>query len=115
MGAAIALVSDAGMPLISDPGWKLVRDARSAGLNVTVVPGASAALAAIAMSGLPTDRFMFCGFLPPKSAARRKALEELAAIQATLVFYETAPRIAATLADLAAYDGPDRTARSRCR
>jgi len=104
-GAAIALVSDAGTPLISDPGWKLVRDARSAGLNVTVVPGASAALAAIAMSGLPTDRFMFCGFLPPRSAARRTALAQLVAIPATLLFYETAPRIGATLADLAAVLG----------
>jgi 16S rRNA (cytidine1402-2'-O)-methyltransferase len=113
MGAAIALVSDAGMPLISDPGWKLVRDARSAGLNVTVVPGASAALAAIAMSGLPTDRFMFCGFLPPRSAARRTALVQLAAIPATLVFYETAPRIASTLADLAAVLGERETVIAR--
>ena len=104
-GAAIALVSDAGTPLISDPGWKLVRDARSAGLNVTVIPGASAALAAMTMSGLPTDRFMFCGFLPPKSAARRTALAQLVAVPATLVFYETAPRIASALADIAAVLG----------
>src|SRR5262245_13286466 len=104
-GAAIALVSDAGTPLISDPGWKLVRDARSAGLNVTVIPGASAALAAMTMSGLPTDRFMFCGFLPPKSAARRTALAQLVAVPATLVFYETAPRITAALADIAAVLG----------
>jgi 16S rRNA (cytidine1402-2'-O)-methyltransferase len=112
-GAAIALVSDAGTPLISDPGWKLVRDARSAGINVTVVPGASAALAAMTMSGLPTDRFMFCGFLPPKSAARRAALQRLVAIPATLVFYESAPRIAATLADVAAVLGERSTVIAR--
>jgi 16S rRNA (cytidine1402-2'-O)-methyltransferase len=104
-GAAIALVSDAGTPLISDPGWKLVREARSAGIYVTIIPGASAALAAMTISGLPTDRFMFGGFLPPRSAARRAALHPLVAIPATLVFYETAPRIAATLADLAAVLG----------
>jgi 16S rRNA (cytidine1402-2'-O)-methyltransferase len=104
-GAVIALVSDAGTPLISDPGWKLVRDARSAGLSVTVIPGASAALAAMTMSGLPIDRFLFCGFLPPRSAARRTALSQLLAIPATLVFYETAPRIAAALADIAAVLG----------
>jgi 16S rRNA (cytidine1402-2'-O)-methyltransferase len=104
-GAAIALVSDAGTPLVSDPGWKLVREARSAGLNVMVIPGASAALAAMTMSALPTDRFMFSGFLPPKSAARRTALAQLVAVPATLVFYETAPRIAAALADIAAVLG----------
>ncbi len=104
-GAAIALVSDAGTPLVSDPGWKLVREARSAGIAVTVIPGASAALAAVTMSGLPTDSFMFCGFLPPRSAARHTDLKQLVAIPATLVFYETAPRIAATLADIAAVLG----------
>src|SRR5262245_44675738 len=104
-GAAIALVSDAGTPLIADPGWKLVLEARSAGCTVTVVPGASAALAAIALSGLPTDRFMFCGFLPPRSSARRTALQELATVPATLVFFETAPRIEAALTDLSAVLG----------
>ncbi len=112
-GAAIALVSDAGTPLISDPGWKLVRDARSAGINVTIIPGASAVLAAMTISGLPTDRFMFGGFLPPRSTARRAALHHLAAIPATLVFYETAPRIAATLADLAAVLGERATVIAR--
>src|SRR5690349_13902023 len=94
-GAAIALVSDAGTPLIADPGWKLVRQARDAGRQVTVVPGPSAVVAAMALSGLPTDRFMFCGFLPPRSSARRAALEEFAALPTTLVFFETAARIEA--------------------
>jgi 16S rRNA (cytidine1402-2'-O)-methyltransferase len=107
-GAAIALVSDAGTPLIADPGWKLVREARSAGCDVTIVPGPSAVVAAMALSGLPTDRFMFCGFLPPRSAARRAALEELAALPTTLVFFETAARIEATLADLCAALGERR-------
>jgi 16S rRNA (cytidine1402-2'-O)-methyltransferase len=107
-GAAIALVSDAGTPLIADPGWKLAREARAAGCHVTVVPGASAALAAMALSGLPTDRFMFCGFLPPRSAARRTAVEAVAAIPATLVFFETPARIVATLADLSAVLGERR-------
>jgi 16S rRNA (cytidine1402-2'-O)-methyltransferase len=105
-GARLALVSDAGTPLISDPGYKLVRAAAAAGIAVSIVPGASAVLAALALSGLPTDRFLFAGFLPAKSAQRRKALAELRPIAATLVFFETAPRLAATLADAAAILGP---------
>lgn len=101
-GAAVALVSDAGTPLLSDPGFKLVRAAYDAGHNVTVLPGASAPLAALVLAGLPTDEFFFAGFLPAKQAARRARIEELAAIPATLVFFETAPRIVAALADLAA-------------
>jgi 16S rRNA (cytidine1402-2'-O)-methyltransferase len=100
-GAAVALISDAGTPLIADPGYKLVREAADAGHKVFPVPGASAAVAALSVSGLPTDQFLFAGFLPPKEAARRKRIEELAVIPATLVFYETAPRLAACLADLA--------------
>src|SRR5271154_7187106 len=101
-GAAVALVSDAGTPLVSDPGFKLVREAQEAGHIVTALPGASAALAALTVAGLPTDQFFFAGFLPPKQAARRARIVELARIPATLVFFETGPRIAATLADLAA-------------
>ena len=101
-GAAIALVSDAGTPLISDPGFKLVRAAQEAGHPVTALPGASAVLAALAVAGLPTDQFFFAGFLPPKQAARRARIAELARIPATLVLFETGPRLAATLADLAA-------------
>jgi 16S rRNA (cytidine1402-2'-O)-methyltransferase len=101
-GAAIALVSDAGTPLISDPGYKLVRAAQEAGHRVTALPGASSALAALTVAGLPTDQFLFAGFLPPKQAARCARIAELARIPATLVLFETGPRIAATLADLAA-------------
>lgn len=101
-GAAIALVSDAGTPLISDPGFKLVRAAHQAGHAITTLPGASAVLAALTVAGLPTDQFCFAGFLPPKQAARRARITELARIPATLVLFETGPRIAATLADLAA-------------
>src|SRR6202167_3427903 len=100
-GAAIALVSDAGTPLISDPGFKLVRAATDAGHTVTALPGASAVLAGLAVAGLPTDQFLFVGFLPPKEAARRARIAELARIPATLVLFETGPRVAATLADLA--------------
>ena len=101
-GAAIALASDAGTPLISDPGFKLVRDVHEAGHAVTALPGPSALLAALTLSGLPTDQFFFAGFLPPKQTARRARIAELGRIPATLVLFETAPRIAATLADLAA-------------
>jgi 16S rRNA (cytidine1402-2'-O)-methyltransferase len=101
-GAAIALVSDAGTPLVSDPGFKLVRAVQEAGYSVTSLPGASAPLAALAVAGLPTDQFFFAGFLPPKQTARRARIAELARIPATLVFFETGPRVAATLADLAA-------------
>jgi 16S rRNA (cytidine1402-2'-O)-methyltransferase len=100
-GEAVALVSDAGTPLISDPGYKLVRAASEAGHPVTAVPGASATLAALSVAGLPTDRFFFEGFLPPKQVARQKRIAELAAIPATLVLFESGPRLAAALADLA--------------
>jgi len=100
-GAVVALVSDAGTPLISDPGFKLVRAAIAEGIAVTTLPGASAALAALVLSGLPSDRFFFQGFLPPKEAARRRVLSEIASLHATLIVYETGPRLAATLADMA--------------
>lgn len=98
---AVALVSDAGTPLISDPGYKLVRDARAAGVKVTTIPGPSAAIAALTLSGLPTDRFMFLGFLPAKPGARGAAIARAAAVDATLILYESGPRLAATLAALA--------------
>ena len=94
----VALVSDAGTPLISDPGFRLVRAAREAGIAVTSLPGPSAAIVALTLSGLPNDRFLFAGFLPVKAKARRDVLGELAAVPATLVFYETAPRLDDTLA-----------------
>jgi 16S rRNA (cytidine1402-2'-O)-methyltransferase len=97
----VALVSDAGTPLISDPGYKLVRSAREAGVEVYAAPGPSAAIAALSICGLPTDRFLFAGFLPSKAKARADALAELAEIKATLVFYESGPRLAATLAAIA--------------
>ncbi len=100
-GFSVALISDAGTPLISDPGYKLVREALEAGLQVTSVPGPSAALAALTSAGLPTDTFLFAGFLPPKGGQRRKRLEGLKPVPATLIFYETASRLAATLADMA--------------
>ena len=102
---AIALVSDAGTPLISDPGYKLVRDARAAGHNIVTIPGPSAVIAALTLSGLPTDRFLFAGFLPPKAKARADMLAEFKALRATLVFYETGPRLSAMLADVAAVLG----------
>jgi 16S rRNA (cytidine1402-2'-O)-methyltransferase len=101
-GDAVALVSDAGTPLISDPGFKLVRDATAADLPVTAAPGASAAVMALTVAGLPTDRFFFEGFLPSKSAARRTRITELARIPATLVLYESGPRLGDALSDLAA-------------
>ena len=97
---AIALVSDAGTPLISDPGYKLVRAARTVGHAVHTVPGPSAAIAALTLAGLPTDRFLFLGFLPAKAKARTDAIAEIAEIRATLVIYESGPRLAATLAAL---------------
>jgi len=105
-GASVVLVSDAGMPMISDPGYRLVQDAVAAGHEVTVLPGASAPLAALALSGLPPDRFLFAGFLPPKASARRTALEELKPVRATLLFFETGPRLAGSLADMAMVLGP---------
>lgn len=112
-GASIALVSDAGTPLVSDPGFKLVRAARDAGYLVTALPGPSAALAALAVCGLPTDRFFFDGFLPAKPAQRRSRIAELKSIRATLVLFETGPRIAAALADLA--EGLGTRAAAVCR
>ena len=100
-GQAIALVSDAGTPLISDPGYKLVRAVTDAGHSVSALPGASAVLAALGVAGLPTDRFFFEGFLPPKQAARQKRIALLSAIPATLVLFESGPRITLALADLA--------------
>ena len=94
----LALVSDAGTPLISDPGYQLVRAAREAGIAVTSLPGASAAITALTLSGLPSDRFLFAGFLPTKAKARGEVLAELSALRATLVFYETGPRLADMLA-----------------
>jgi 16S rRNA (cytidine1402-2'-O)-methyltransferase len=100
-GESVALVSDAGTPLVSDPGYKLARDAIAEGLMVTTLPGASAPLAALVVSGLPSDRFLHAGFLPPKRAARRKALEALARVPTTLIFLESARRLAAALEDMA--------------
>lgn len=94
----VALASDAGTPLISDPGYKLVREARARGIAVTSLPGASAAIVALTLSGLPSDRFLFAGFLPSKEKARREMLGELASVRATLVLYETAPRLTDSLA-----------------
>ncbi|MFN4025522.1 MAG: 16S rRNA (cytidine(1402)-2'-O)-methyltransferase [Hyphomonas sp.] len=109
-GARIALISDAGTPLVSDPGWKLVHGALEQGVKVYPVPGASALLAGLVASGLPSDRFMFAGFLPPKTGARKAALETLKHVPATLVFYESGPRLAESLADLAAVLGGAREA-----
>lgn len=100
--APVVLVSDAGTPLISDPGYRLVREARDAGVNVVAVPGACAAIAGLAISGLPSDRFLFAGFLPVKDKAREEALAGLAGVAATLVFYETAPRLEKSLRAIAA-------------
>jgi 16S rRNA (cytidine1402-2'-O)-methyltransferase len=112
-GQTVALVSDAGTPLISDPGYRLVQAAHDAGHPVTALPGASAVLAALSVAGLPTDRFFFEGFLPPKQAARQKRIAALAAIPATLVLFESGPRLADALADLAA--GLGARAASVCR
>jgi len=105
-GGRVALVSDAGTPLISDPGYRLVREAWEQGSKVFPIPGASALLAGLSAAGLPTDRFLFAGFPPPKSSARRTFLTELAGVRATLVFYEGGSRLAASLADMAAVFGP---------
>ncbi|HZS83134.1 MAG TPA: 16S rRNA (cytidine(1402)-2'-O)-methyltransferase [Stellaceae bacterium] len=105
-GATVALVSDAGTPLVSDPGYKLVRAAIAAGLPVSLAPGPAAPIAALALSGLPADRFLFAGFLPARAAARRQALAELAAVPATLILFESPHRLAASLADMAAVLGP---------
>ncbi len=99
---AVALVSDAGTPLISDPGYKLVRAAREAGLAIHTIPGPCAAIAAMTLAGLPTDRFLFAGFLPAKAKGRDDAIAEIATVRASLVFYESGPRLAACLTALAA-------------
>jgi len=109
-GVRIALVSDAGTPLINDPGYRLVRDAVEAGIPVTALPGPSSVMAALCLAGLPTDRFFFAGFLPPKSGQRRNELKTLAAIPATLVFLESAQRLPEALEDLAAVLGGTRPA-----
>jgi len=109
-GAALALVSDAGTPLVSDPGYRLVRAVRAAGLPVLPVPGPCAAIAALSVAGLPSDRFCFEGFLPAKASARRERLAALQAEPRTLVFYESAHRIEAALADLVAVFGGSREA-----
>lgn len=109
-GESVALISDAGTPLISDPGFRLVRAARAAGIRCAPVPGACAAIAALSVAGLPSDRFVFEGFLPPKSAARRAQLQELAGEPRTLIFYESSHRVAESLADMRAVLGDDREA-----
>ena len=109
-GGRVALVSDAGTPLISDPGYRLVREAAAAGHTVFPVPGASALLAGLSAAGLPTDRFLFVGFPPPKSAARRTFLAEFAGVRATLAFFEGGSRLADCLADMAAVLGGEREA-----
>lgn len=109
-GESVALISDAGMPVIADPGFKLVRAARAAGLRVTAAPGASAPLTALALSGLPSDRFFFAGFLPPRQSARRAALQQLTAVPGTLVLLEAPQRLEECLADLAAVLGGMRPA-----
>jgi 16S rRNA (cytidine1402-2'-O)-methyltransferase len=103
----VALLSDAGTPLVSDPGYRLVRSAHEEGIFVTTLPGPSAALAALTLSGLPSDRFLFAGFLPVRKKAREEVLRELGSVRATLIFYETAPRLAAALESIAA-ELPDR-------
>ena len=105
-GDVLALVSDAGTPLISDPGYRLVRDAVAAGIMVTALPGASAVLAGLTVAGLPTDRIFYLGFLPTKPGARRRVLDEVEAVDATLVVLEAPRRLAAALADMAARLGP---------
>jgi len=109
-GGRVALVSDAGTPLISDPGYRLVREAAAAGHAVIPIPGASALLAGLSVAGLPTDRFLFAGFPPARSAARREFLGELAGVRATLVFFEGGSRLADSLADMAQVLGAEREA-----
>jgi len=109
-GEDVALISDAGTPLISDPGFRLVRAARVAGIRCIPVPGACAAIAALSVAGLPSDRFVFEGFLPPKVAARRSRLQELAGDARTLIFYESSHRVAESLADMRDVFGAQREA-----
>jgi 16S rRNA (cytidine1402-2'-O)-methyltransferase len=105
-GASVALVSDAGTPLVSDPGYKLVREAVAAGIAVHAIPGPSAGIAALVSAGLPTDRFLFAGFPPPRKAGRVRVFKDLARVPASLVFFESARRLAASLADMAGVFGP---------
>lgn len=109
-GESVALISDAGTPLISDPGFRLVRAAREAGIRCIPVPGACAAIAALSVAGLPSDRFVFEGFLPAKSAGRRSRLEELAGEPRTLIFYESSHRVAESLTDMRDVFGAEREA-----
>ena len=109
-GESVALISDAGTPLISDPGFRLVRAARAAGIRCAPVPGACAAIAALSVAGLPSDRFVFEGFLPPKAAARRSRLQELAGEPRTIIFYESSHRVAESLADMRDVFGAEREA-----
>ncbi|HVC16197.1 MAG TPA: 16S rRNA (cytidine(1402)-2'-O)-methyltransferase [Rhodanobacter sp.] len=109
-GDSVALISDAGTPLISDPGFRLVRAARAAGIRCVPVPGPCAAIAALSVAGLPSDRFVFEGFLPPKAAARRGRLQELAGDARTLIFYESSHRVAESLADMRDIFGGEREA-----
>jgi 16S rRNA (cytidine1402-2'-O)-methyltransferase len=109
-GEDVALISDAGTPLISDPGFRLVRAARAAGIRCIPIPGACAAIAALSVAGLPSDRFVFEGFLPPKAAARRSRLQELAGDARTLIFYESSHRVAESLADMRDVFGAEREA-----
>lgn len=113
-GQSVAYASEAGMPLIADPGYALGRDAAEAGFVVTAAPGPSAVLTALTLAGLPTDAFLFAGFLPNAQAARRARLSELRDVPATLVFYESPKRLGASIADMAATLGPDRAA-AMCR
>jgi 16S rRNA (cytidine1402-2'-O)-methyltransferase len=112
-GKSVALISDAGTPLVSDPGYKLVRAAIAAGHPVTSLPGPSAVLAALATAGLATDAFLFAGFLPPKQKARQTRLMELKSVPATLVFFESPSRLADSLADIAAVLGDRQAAVAR--
>jgi 16S rRNA (cytidine1402-2'-O)-methyltransferase len=109
-GESVALISDAGTPLISDPGFRLVRAARAADIRCIPVPGACAAIAALSVAGLPSDRFVFEGFLPPKAAARRQRLQELAGDARTVIFYESSHRVAESLADMRDVFGAEREA-----
>jgi len=112
-GARLALVSDAGTPLVSDPGYKLVREALATDIAVHAVPGASAPLTGLALAGLPTDRFFFAGFLPPKKGERKTVLEDMKAVRATLIFFEAPQRLADSLVDLAEVLGPRQAAVTR--
>jgi 16S rRNA (cytidine1402-2'-O)-methyltransferase len=112
-GAAICLVSDAGTPLISDPGFKLVREARAASIRIVPLPGPSALVAALSASGAPTDRFLFAGFPPPRPGARSAFFKDLAGVRSTLVFYETAPRLAESLSAMAEAFGDRRAVVAR--